>query len=161
MPSNPQVDGPYGVPVPIPVDTTSLAPGNYVDTIILNRIMKLLASMIQTLQEVGIAQAQRLNFLTNWQQAYTDTLNQIHAFVRKNGDTIDGSSSNEGTMRDGLNQVNSTYTEQIRANNSSLNDTAKALQSNLNATNDAQQQQATLATTILQQLSTILASIFR
>lgn len=144
-----------------PPDNTSLAPGRYVNTLILNRIYSLLVTMIQTLQEVGIAQAQRLQFLNNWQQAYTDVMNQIHAFVKDNGDKIDGGSSDEGAIRNDLNQVNSTYTEQIRANNSTLNDTAKALQSNINSTNDAQQQQATLATTILQQLSTIVSSIFR
>lgn len=148
-------------PLPTPVDSTSLAPGHYVDIIIINRIMGLLTSMIQTLQEVGVAQAQRLGFLTNWQKAYTDVMNQIHAFVKDNGDAIDGDDSDEGSVRNDLNQVNSTYTEQIRANNSTLSDTAKALQSNLNSTNDAQQQQATLCTTLLQQMGAILSSIFR
>lgn len=152
--------GPIG-PQPTPPDSTSLAPGNYVDTIILNRIMTLLTSMIQTLQEVGIAQAQQLTFLNNWQAAYTDVMNQVHAFVKGNGDKIDGGSSDEGTMRNDLNTVNSTYTEQLRALSSSVNNTAKGLQANLNSTNSAQQTQATTATTILQQLSTILASIFR
>lgn len=156
--------GPAGGPLPplaSPPDATSLAPGHYVDIIILNRILRLLTRMIQVLQNVGIAQAERLQFLTSWQKSYTDEMNQIHAFVKDNGDKIDSDSSDDGQTRNDLNQVNSTYTEQIRANNSALNDTAKGLQSNLNATNDAQQQQATMATTILQQLSTILSSIFR
>lgn len=148
-------------PLPTPPDSTSLAPGNYVDTIILNRIMSLLSSMIQTLQEVGVAQANQLTFLTNWQAAYTDVMNQVHSFVQDNGDKIDGNSSDEGTMRNDLNTVNSTYTEQLRAESAAVNNTAKALQSNLNSTNSAQQTQATTATTILQQLSTILSSIFR
>ena len=156
----PNTPGPLP-PLPTPVDSTSLAPGHYVDLIIINRIMKLLTSMIQTLQEVGIAQAQRLGFLTNWQRAYTDVMNQIHAFVKDNGDSISGSDSDQSATRNDLNQVNSTYTEQIRANNSTLNDTAKALQSNLNSTNDSQQQQATMVTSILQQMGTILSSIFR
>jgi hypothetical protein len=156
----PVVPGPVD-PLTSPDDSTSLADGHYVDVIILNRIMALLTGMIQTLQEVGIAQAQRLSFLTQWQQAYTDEMNQIHAFVKGNGDGIDGGGSDDAQTRNDLNQVNSTYTEQIRANNSTLSDTAKALQSNLNSTNDAQQQQASLATQILQQMSTILSSIFR
>lgn len=148
-------------PIPSPPDSTSLEPGHYVDIIILNRILRLLTNMIEILQEVGIAQAQRLTFLTNWQSAYTDEMTQIHSFVKDNGDKIDGDSSDEAATRNDLNQVNSTYTEQIRANNSALNDTAKALQSNINSTNDAQQQEATLATSILQQMTTILSSIFR
>lgn len=156
----PNLPGPLP-PLPTPVDNTSLEPGHYVDLIIINRILKLLTSMIQTLQEVGVAQSQTLTFLTNWQSSYTDVMNQIHSFVKDNGDKIDGGSSGEANTRNDLNQVNSTYTEQIRANNSTLNDTAKGLQSNLNSTNDAQQQQASLATTILQQMTTILSSIFR
>lgn len=156
----PNVPGPLD-PLPTPTDSTSLAPGNYVDLILITRVLRLLQSMIQTLQEVGIAQANRLTFLTNWQSAYTDVMNQIHSFVKDNGDGIDDSDSNDGQIRNDLNQVNSTYTEQIRANNAALADTAKALQSNLNSTNDAQQQQATLGTSILQQMSTILSSIFR
>lgn len=157
---------PVGPPGPLtpmvsPPDSTSLAPGHYVDTIILNRIFGLLVSMIQVLQQVGIAQAQRLTFFTNWQSAYTDEMTQIHAFVKDNDDTIDGGDSVEGAIRNDLNQINSTYTEQIRANNSTLSDSAKALQAAVNSTNDAQQQQATQATTILQQMGTILSSIFR
>lgn len=148
-------------PIVRPDDSTSLNEGNYVDLVILNRIMKLLNTMIQVLQEVGIAQAQRLGFLTNWQQSYTDVMNQIHAFVKDNGDGIDGDSSDDASTRNDLNQVNSTYTEQLRANSSTINDAAKALQSNLNSTNDAQQQQATMLTSILQQMGTILSSIFR
>lgn len=157
------MSGPVGPLPPLvsPPDSTSLAPGKYVDVIILNRLFALLTSMIEVLQQVGIAQAERLGFLTNWQSSYTDVMNQIHAFVKDNGDTIDGGSSSEGTIRNELNQVNATYTEQIRANGATLNDTAKALQSNINSTNDAQQQQATMATSILQQMSTILSSIFR
>lgn len=157
----PSTTGPNSSSSTTPVDTTSLASGNYVDLIIINRVMELLISMIQTLQDVGIAQAQRLTFLTNWQQAYTNVMNQVHAFVKNNGDSIDGDNSDQASIRNDLNQVNSTYTEQLRANSSALNDTAKALQSNLNSTNDAQQQQATLITTILQQMSTILSSIFK
>lgn len=148
-------------PIPSPPDSTSLAPGHYVDLIILNRIFRLLTSMIETLQQVGVAQAQRLTFFTNWQAAYTDEMNQIHAFVKDNGDGIDGGGSSDGDSRNNLNQVNASYTEKIRANSSALNDAAKALQSNVNSTNDAQQQQATLATSLLQQMGTILSSIFR
>jgi hypothetical protein len=42
--------------------------------------------MIDVLQRTAAAQATRLNVLTEWQKAYTDELNQIHAFVANNGD---------------------------------------------------------------------------
>ena len=117
--------------------------------------------MINTLQSAAAAQASRLTFLTNWQSAYTDEMNQIHAFVQGNGDKIDGTSQEDQNMQSALNQVNSTYTEQMRANQSTVGDAAKALQSAVNQSSDAVTTQSNLATSILQQMSTVLATIFK
>lgn len=152
------------------VDETTLAPGNYHKPLILDRIFKLLVEMINELQKTAAAQAQRLNFLTEWQKAYTDEMNQIHAFVAANGD---GQFSNGSTpldhptdsaasqARQNLNQTNTNYTQQLQGNNSVISNDAKALQSNVNQTNDAVQAQTDMATSILQQLSTILSSIYQ
>ena len=147
-------------PCPEVVDTTSLKSGNYMDVVILDRIYRLIANMLNILQNLGIAQSARLNFLTNWQNAYNNSLNQIHAFIQGNGDQIGSSSSSDGSARDDLNRVNTTYTSELQANQNSISNDAKALQSNINQTNDANTQQANLATSIIQELSTILGTIF-
>ena len=143
------------------VDSTSLAPGNYVRTLILNDIFKLLVKLITTLQSLAAAQADRLNFLTQWQKAYTDLQNQIHTFVKGNGDGIDGDGDDDSDARNDLNRVNSTYTQQLQNQQSVVSDDAKALQSNVNQTNDAVNNQSNFATSIIQEMSTILGSIFR
>lgn len=68
------------------VDETSRAFGNYGKPFILSKIFDLLVLMIDVLQRTAASQANRLNFLTQWQKAYTDELNQIHSFTGGNGD---------------------------------------------------------------------------
>ena len=70
------------------VDSTSLQEGLYGRPLILDRIFNLLVKMIDALQKCAAAQADRLNFLAAWQKAYTDEMNQIHAFTAANGDGI-------------------------------------------------------------------------
>ena len=145
----------------IAVDATSLHPGKFVMVNILDRIFRLLTKILESMQRVAINQAQRLSFLTAWQRAYTDQMNQIHAFTSNNGDAS-GISGGSGTeFREALNQANSQFIEIMRSNRSLISDDAKALQSLVNQTNDAVSQQANMATSILQQFSTILGSIYR
>ena len=169
------------------VDSTSLQPGHYGKPLILDRIFMLLVKMIEVLQRTAAAQAQRLNFLSNWQKAYTDEMNQIHAFVAGNGDGavraqgqpnqlihptttqsvnwnfkgLDSGDSHAGTIRQDLNTVNTTYTQEMQGNNNVISNDAKALQSNVNQSNDAVQSQTDMATSVLQQLSTILSAIYQ
>jgi hypothetical protein len=149
----------------------------------------LLVKMIESLQRTAAAQAQRLNFLSNWQKAYTDQMNQVHAFVAANGDAADtvaptdpntnqlapgqravnwnyqgglsGGSTQAGQIRQDLNTVNTTYTQEMQGNNNVISNDAKALQSNVNQSNDAVQAQTDMATSVLQQLSTILTAIYQ
>lgn len=171
------------------VDNTSRAPGNFGKPFILNRVFDLLVLMIDVLQRTAAAQANRLNFLTQWQKAYTDELNQIHSFVGGNGDgearelTLNGEINNggdgttdfrpndnliskfgndtAGKVRGELNSTNSIYTQQIQGNLNVISNDAKALQANVNQSNDAVQSQSDMATSILQQMSTILTSIYQ
>ncbi|MCE5319039.1 MAG: hypothetical protein LLG04_16965 [Parachlamydia sp.] len=171
------------------VDETSRAPGNYGKPFILNRVFDLLVLMIDVLQRTAAAQANRLNFLTQWQKAYTDELNQIHSFVASNGDgearqLTDGGTINtggsgtqdfrtndngidkvgddsSGKIRGELNSLNSIYTQQIQGNLNVISNDAKALQANVNQSNDSVQSQSDMATSILQQMSTILTSIYQ
>ncbi len=137
--------------------------------LVLDRIFTLVVMMIDVLQELAAVQADRLFFLTKWQKAYTEAIDQIHVFIGGNdaedwtGIRIDG--DNEAAafaaMRTELNQLNTSFKERLTANRQVVADDAKAHQSAVNQSNDAVTQQSNIATAILQQLSTILGSIFR
>lgn len=144
-----------------PADPTSLQTGNYTSTIILNRIFKLLLTMITSLQNVAASQASRLKFMSQWQSAYTDAMSQIHTFIKGGGGAFSGTSSADATARDDLNRLNANFTQTLQNRQSVVSDDAKALQSNVNQSNDAVNQQANLGTAILQELGTLLATIFK
>lgn len=161
------------------VDSTNNSWGNFGKPLLLDRIFKLLVQMINVIQKTAAAQANRLNFLTAWQKAYTDEMNQVHAFVANNGDAsnnftgtephinfsnggLDSAGNKNATnMRQDLNTANTTYTQQMQANNQVIANDAKQLQTNVNQSNDAVQSQSDMATSILQQMSTILTSIYQ
>jgi hypothetical protein len=152
------------------VDKTQPHSANYGNPIILNRIFDLLLLMVNVLQKTAASQAQRLNFLTSFQQAYNEQMNQIHAFVASNGDDSalatgvkldDPTDTGASQARQGLNTTNTTYTQELQGNNGVVANEAKALQSVVNQTNDEVQSQTDIATAILQQLSTILTSIYQ
>jgi methyl-accepting chemotaxis protein len=131
-------------------------------TLTIDRIFNLLVKMTQALQDTAAAQSGRLQFLSQWQKAYTDSMNQIHQFVKNNGDFYAaGTDPEDGTLRDDLNRVNSTYTEELRSRRSQVSDEAKTLQTNVNQTSDAVNQQTNMATSLLQELSTILSAIYK
>jgi hypothetical protein len=144
-------------PVNSVTDTTSLAAGDYGQTIILNQIFKQITTMLNTLQESAAAQANRLTFLTQWQQSYTDSLNQIHTFVAGDGDFAQGSASEQNN----LNQLNTGYTQSMQNNQNIISNAAKSLQSTINNSNDAVSTQSTLGTSIIQEMSTLLSSIYK
>lgn len=144
-----------------PPDSTNLAPANYTSTNVLDRVFSLILKMLQALQRVAVAQSDRLTFLTQWQKAYSDLMDQVHTFIKNNGDFIGGPDSAMSTARDDLNRLNTSFTEMMRNRRSLISDDSKALQSNVSQTNDAVNQQSTTGTTILQELSTILSSIYR
>jgi hypothetical protein len=150
------------------VDATNDHPGQYGDPLILNKVFDLLVLMVNVLQKTAAAQANRLNFLTAYQQAYTAEMNQIHSFVAQNGDDSafggttkldDASNTFVAQQRDGLNSLNTTFTQEMQGNNGVISNDAKALQSVVNQTNDEVQSQTDMATSVLQTLSTILTSI--
>lgn len=145
----------------VATDDSSLNSGKYLTTLTLNRVLSLLVDMIKAMQGVAVAQASRLNILVKWQEAYTNQMNSVHAFVSNNGDAqvSDPGNSDNTNRRQSLNLSNSTYTEQMKSNNNLVADTAKGLQTNINATQDAVNQQSNMATSILQQMSSIVQAI--
>lgn len=143
-----------------PHDPTNLTGSNLTSTIILNNILNLVIKMTSSLQAAAAAQAGRLQFMTAWQKAYTDAMNQIHTFVNGNNDFIGGGSSDNATSRDSLNRFNSNMTQVMQNRQSVITDDAKALQSNVQQSNDAVNQQANLGTSILQDMSTLMGTMF-
>ncbi len=180
-------------PPPAPsyyIDETDLQSGHYYQPLILNKIFLLLVLMINVIQRTAANQAQRLNFLAAWQKAYTDEMNQIHAFVGGNGDAassqlfggpapvlnfpggpngnwataegLDTPGNQEVTnIRQDMNTANTGFTQQMQGNRQVISDSAQALQTDVNQSNDAVQSQTDMATSILQTLSTILTSIYQ
>ena len=158
-----QATWPYaGAPGGIATDNTSLSAGKFLMTLTLVSVMKLLVDMIKTMQLVAVAQASRLNILTQRQQGYTNQMNSVHSFIRDNGDAyVSGTDDSLTSRRQDLNSVNSTYTEQMRSNNNLVADTAKGIQTNVNSTQDAVNQQSNMATSIIQQMNSILSAIYK
>lgn len=151
------------VPGGVATDETSLHPGKYLLGLTLNRIYKLLSKMIESLQNVAVQQAARLEILADWQAAYNSKKNSIHSFVQGNGDAfgIGDNDPDRNTLRSDLNNSNTNYSEQLRSNSNIVGDDAKQLQTMINQTQDAVNKQANMATSLVQQFSTILSSIFR
>lgn len=148
--------------IPIPSLSGSSIAGNGSDQAqILERILRLIVGLIGTLQSVGISQANRLTYLTKYQQAYTTLQTQIPVFLQGDKSPISSTSMNDQQSRNDLNSsFNGILTDNLRSLRSIQENNAKQVQANINTTNDAVNQQTDMATTFLQELTTILAAIF-
>lgn len=152
--------------------TASFSTASAEKALILNRLINLLISMISILQKVGVAQANQLKFVTNFQNIYVQLQTQIPVLSR--GDVFGPGSGATGTTPLGLkttaanderNAINTSFnaakTEMMRAFRGIQEDIAKQIQSRVNQTNDTVNQQTDMATAILQQLSGLVGAIFR
>jgi len=138
------------------VDTTSSK-----GVIILDKVLIDLIQVINTLQNVAAAQAQNLNFLTQWQQAYTDVGNQVHYFINGSDELSGNTTKQVADVRNNMNSENQNYSQQIQANQNVLSDNAKSVQSYVDQSNTDINNQSDLGNAIFQQLSTILSAIFQ
>ncbi len=133
----------------------------------IDMILKLVTQTVKSLQNVAVANANRLNFMVKWQTAYTNQMSQIHAFTKNHDSTSISGSTNTGVdskmsaNRDDMNRVNANYTETMRAYRSVISDQAKQIQTYLQQLNDSVSQQASMFTTLMQQQSSILSSMYR
>ncbi len=147
--------------------SSSIAKTDSAKAIVLNRIILLLIEVINALQNVGIAQANNLTYLTNYQNAYTALLQQIPTFLADGkapiGTPETGSGGTQATSdRNDINSsLNGIFADNLRALQTVQSNNAKTVQSNINTTNDDVNQQTDMATTLLQQMSQLLGSIFR
>ena len=153
---------PYA-PGGVATDDSSIAAGKYLMGLTMNKLYILLSKMIESMQGVAIAQSERLEILSHWQNAYTAKLNTVHSFIQANGDAFDLGSTNSSTstLRQDLNNANSNYTEQMKANSGIVSDDAKAMQTVINQTQDNVNKASDMATSLIQQFQTIMSSIFR
>ena len=143
---------------------SSVDTGTASELLVIDRILRLLISIIDILQKVSAVQANRLGFLTDWQSAYTDQLTDVPQFAEGDGDLGGGSGTDTTDTKNYRSEVNArmqAITEKVRAWRSAVQDQAKAMQSTINQSQDAANQQTQMATSIIQQLSTILSQIFR
>lgn len=142
-----------------PYDPTSLSPGKYTESGILNNIFNEIINMTTTLQDAAASQANRLNILSTWQSAYTNAMSQVPSFTYTSG-PFTASNTTNMNIRNDLNRIASAETQTMQNRQSVVSDDAKALQSNVNQSNDAVNAQSNLGTSIIQEMSTLLSSIF-
>lgn len=146
---------------------TSVTTDSTARTLVINRLFKLVAEMIDVLQQVAAAQAEYLTFLTQWQKAYTDLISEIKTFTRADGTVFGGIDATTATVqtlttqRNDANTVNLNTREKLSNLRGVVSDTAKRIQSNVNQSQDAATQQGQFASSLIQQLSTILGAIYR
>ena len=143
-------------------------------TLVIDRILKLLVLVIDTLHIISAGQAARLSFLADWQQNYTLLMEEIRTFTSRTRHPVTNAliptshpigtatAAQQSAQRRGdLNALNTQFTETLRARRDIVGDDSKTLQSTINQSQDAANQQTSIATSILQQISTILSAIFR
>lgn len=140
---------------------SSVDTGTDTELLVIDRILRLLISIIDILQRVSAVQANRLGFLTDWQTAYTDHLTEIPQFAQGDNTPLGFGNTIVKNFRSEANARMQAVTEKVRAWRSAVQDQAKAMQSTINQSQDAANQQTQMATSIIQQLSTILSQIFR
>lgn len=153
------VPTPDGLP-----DITSLASIGADKTRILNNIYVLIATLLNSIQKIAAVQSNRLNLLTQWQQAYSQSLSTLHSFLSSDDNPVGHSTTDSTTIsiRGEMNDiVNSNYRSLLQNNQSIIGDDAKSLQGNINQAQDEISQQNNRATAIIQELSTMLNAIFK
>ncbi len=144
-------------------NATSVTTANTNKVAVINQILSLLVQLIGITQNISASQAQRLNFLTQWQSAYTNLLSQIPTFTQGDGTEVGSGSGNQGqktSARQDLTTRMQSISETVQALRSDVGDQAQAMQSVVNQSQNIANQQTTIATTILQELGTITSSLF-
>lgn len=146
---------------------TSVTTDSSARVMIINRLFKLIAEMIDVMQKVAASQAQYLTFLTQWQKAFTDLISEIKVFTRGDGTIfgqVDSTTATVQTFSDQRNQANQqnlNTREKLSNLRGVAADSAKRMQSRINQSQDAATQQGQFASSLIQQLSTLLGAIYR
>jgi hypothetical protein len=125
--------------------------------LVITRILELLITLLNSVQQVAAAQATRLSFYTSWQRAYTDLLAQVRSFSKNGPEGL----TDDDIIDKQLTRANQQYTSELQARQQVVSDDAKSLQSTVNNSQDIAQQQGSMITSFIQQLSSILSTIYR
>ncbi len=125
--------------------------------LIINKIMSLLIQLLNTVQNMAAAQANRLTFYTKWQQAYTDLLNQVRSFTVHGPEGL----SCGNIVNQQLNPENQKYTSEIQARQQVVGDDAKSMQSTVQNSQSIAQQQGNTVTSFIQELQSILSTMYK
>jgi hypothetical protein len=124
------------------------------------KVFNLCVQVIANLETLSTVASGQLNFLTNYQEAYTNLMAQIPVFTAGDGSPFGGTDSTSAEARQELNPKNQTLTQNLQSYRDLLGDQAQTVQSNLNQLNQSVNQQSSLCDSILQEMNTILSSIF-
>lgn len=128
---------------------------------VLMRLFILLVEMIDVLQRVTAAQADRLKFYAEYQKAYTQIIALVPLVDLKTIEFVEADANERSNLVNQLQATTGGWTETLRGYRSALGDEAKQHQTAVNQSNEIVNQQAQLGTSILQQMSTILTTIFK
>lgn len=146
---------------PYVTGVSSLDGNNSYKTLILNNLIQILIKIITTLQESSVAQANKLQFYTQYQNIYTQLMNEVPVFSI-GGPFLGGSDSTSGTVRNTLNtSFNANVTDNLRSLRDIQQNNAQQMQTYINQSTDQVNQQSDMCSSFIQELSTLLTSIFR
>lgn len=134
-------------------------------------LISILIEMTQSLQELAVVQANRLELLTNIQKDYTEKEGAV-PFFSKDGNPIWGYGgtkqqtdkdkiSESGAVRDELNTKSQSLINQQQAERGLFEDMAKSLQNDLNSTTKALDDQSELIQSLLDQARTLTSQLYR
>lgn len=173
------VKGVYGTQfVSTPV---SLDDANFESVRILNALYRHLASMVQSIQQLTVAQAHRLDFYARMQSVYTATMLKVPVVIQNpvyadnstqnslsgqsplnviSSSPIDSSSPEDVKRRTDFNQLSSAYIESLRSFRSEASDLGNQFQAAFTNSNNAVNQEISVATSILQSVNSIASVIF-
>lgn len=140
---------------------SSTLSGNHSEKIlIISQILFLIIQLIKALQDVAVAQSNKLQYYTKFENAYTALQNQIPTFLVGSPGKIGGNSQSAETARGNINSAfNANLSSNLRNLQNIQQNNAKTFQTNVNQTSDAVNQQTDTVTSFIQQMSSLLSAI--
>lgn len=130
------------------------------DISVLNDLIMLLIALLETHQRVAMAQAEKMQFYTEYQNVYTQLQMQVPIFLKGDPGYIGGTKTDAGQLRNDLNSnYNAILIDEMRTLRGVQEDYAKKMQTNLNTSNQAKSQVEELITTLLQQTNSLVSAI--
>lgn len=160
-----------GTPKTLVAASSSTPSAEELKTMTMMDLIGILIEMTQSLQELAVVQANRLELLTNIQKDYTEKEGAV-PFFSKDGNPIWGYGgtkqqtdkdkiSESGAIRDELNTKSQSLINEQQAERGLYEDMAKSLQNDLNSTTKALDDQSELIQSLLDQARTLTSQLYR